>query len=135
MQFRWLPHDYIALLRELSCFDRRVVIRIAVLLALAAACAACATHNSQTCDVSARLFGDGAAPASAGGWIVVKPENSVDETAKRIATTYHVRTEPIRDAHAFSISPIPESLINQLRCDPSILEIHYASPTSTTSGP
>jgi len=103
-----------------------------VILALLMACSACAVQGTRMCAEPAQVFGTDVGDGR-GGWVLVRPEKSVEETARRIARTYHVAAEPLRYSHGFNIYPIPSASISKLRCDKSILEIHYAGTTKNAS--
>jgi hypothetical protein len=59
------------------------------------------------------------------GWIIVRDDRSVEDTAERIAKTYHVRTQPLTYLHGFSTFPVPNE--PKFLCDKAVVEVHYAS--------
>jgi len=97
-----------------------------------AASSGCASHRPPTCKVPARVFGD-YARNNQGAWIVVRPGKSVEDTAERIATSYHVRTQPLRYTDGFTIFPVEPDTFAKLRCDKAVLEFHYDIPSTTAS--
>lgn len=110
-----------------------MLLRAAVLVPLfTASTSACVLHDASTCATPAQVFGTEVS-GNRSGWVLVRPEKSVEETARRIAKTYDVATEPLRYSHAFDIYPIPRESISKLRCDKDILEIHYAGTTKNAS--
>lgn len=84
----------------------------------------CASRHrvATTCAKPAKVVGD--AGSTQGGWVLVREDRSVDETAARTATTYHVRTQSLTYLHGFSTYPVPES--GRFLCDKAIVEVHYA---------
>ena len=59
------------------------------------------------------------------GWIIVRADQSSEDTAARIEANYHVRTQPLSYLHGFSIYPVPQD--PKLLCDKAVAEVHYAS--------
>src|SRR5262249_480473 len=107
---------------------RLVVARIAVIgCALLAGCAS--HHHALSCAKPAKVIGTNSLN-SQGGWIVVRDDRPVDETANRIAKTYHVRTQPRTYLNGFSVYPVPDD--PKFLCDKAVAEVHYAAPQATS---
>jgi hypothetical protein len=105
--------------------------RAMVLSAAAGLPMACATAAPAQCQAPAQVIG--ASETIKSGWVLVRPEASVVETAQRVARELNVSTEPMRYSHAFNISPLSANVVSKLQCDKAILEIHYSIPTKTAS--
>lgn len=103
----------------------RNLARIVVVAALALLYSGCASHRAALCRSPAKVIGADAG-GDEGGWVLVRPDRSVDETAARIAATYHVRTQSLTYLHGFSTYPVPES--SKFLCDKAVVEVHYAPP-------
>lgn len=76
-----------------------------------------------TCTHPAKVVGADL-EASQGGWVIVREDRSVADTAARIGAAYHVRTQPLTYLHGFSTYPVPQS--SGFLCDRAIVEVHYA---------
>jgi hypothetical protein len=83
----------------------------------------CASHRAAICHNPAKVIGE---DADEGGWVLVRPDRSVEETAERIAAAYHVRTQSLTYLHGFSTYPVPEG--SKFLCDKAVVEVHYAPP-------
>lgn len=109
------------------------MIRTLVPLVLLAACSACAGHHPKTsCATPAQVFGHDALDGR-GAWLAVRPDKSVEETARRIAKVYQVNAEPLEYFHGFSVNQIPVGSVSRLRCEKDIVEIHYPGTATVTS--
>jgi len=102
-----------------------------LLTGLALLHAGCAhhSHRAAACPHPAKIVGDPA--GTQGGWVLVRGDQSVDDTAVRVANSYHVRTQSLTYLHGFSTYPVPEG--SKFLCDKAIVEVHYA-PSQTVSG-
>lgn len=85
----------------------------------------CASHRAATmCPNPAKVVGSFSRDNQE-GWIIVRADRSSEDTAARIAASYHVRTQPLSYLHGFSIYPVPQD--PKLLCDKAVAEVHYAS--------
>jgi hypothetical protein len=102
------------------------IVRIAALLGIALLAAGCASHahRSAMCANPAKVLGVNSVD-NQGGWILVRDDRSAEDTAQRIAATYHVRTQPLTYLHGFSTFPVPQE--PKFLCDKAIVEVHYAA--------
>lgn len=66
-----------------------------------------------------------------GGWVLIRADQSVYDTAARVSTTYQVRTQALTYLHGFNTYPVPEG--SKFLCDKAIVEVHYA-PSQSVSG-
>lgn len=99
------------------------VVRLAI-VALALLQSGCASrHRAAECTKPAGVVGANSIN-SQGGWVLVREDQSAEDTAARIATSYHVRTQPLSYLHGFSTYPVPDD--RKFLCDKAILEVHYA---------
>jgi hypothetical protein len=98
------------------------IARALVISGIAVALAGCASHHTDSCRNPARLVG-GPPVAKQSGWVVVREDRSVQDTAARIATEYHVRTQPLTYVHGFSMYPVPNE--PKFLCDKALVEVHY----------
>jgi hypothetical protein len=101
---------------------------VTVLALLQAGCAH-RSHRAATCPNPARVVGDPG--GTQGGWVLVRGDQPVADTAARVATTFHVRTQSLTYVHGFSTYPVPEGA--KFLCDKAIAEVHYA-PSQSVSG-
>jgi hypothetical protein len=99
-------------------------LRIAAALGTALLAAGCASHHAAMCANPARVVGVNSVD-NQGGWILVRDSQSAEDTAARIASTYHVRTQPLTYLHGFSTFPVPQE--PRFLCDKAIVEVHYAA--------
>jgi hypothetical protein len=104
--------------------------RIAVVAAIAVLGSACASHRAATCPSPAKIVGTNSVD-NQGGWILVRDDRSPEDTAARIAATYHVRTEALTYLHGFSTYPVPQE--PKFLCDKAIVEVHYAASQGMAS--
>jgi hypothetical protein len=88
----------------------------------AVALAGCASHHTDSCRNPAKVVG-GPPVAKQSGWVLVRDDRSVQDTAARIATDYHVRTQPLTYVHGFSMYPVP--IEPRFLCDKAVAEVHY----------
>ncbi|MBS0377034.1 MAG: hypothetical protein JSS29_01000 [Proteobacteria bacterium] len=84
----------------------------------------CAHHHAVMCPNPAKVIGTKSGNNQE-GWVLVRDDRSADETAERIATTYHVRTQPLSYVHGFSTFPVPTE--QKFLCDKALVEVHYVS--------
>jgi hypothetical protein len=96
----------------------RMVLTLGILVALAS----CASHRADSCRNPAKVVG-GPPVAKQSGWVVVREDRSVPDTATRIAADYHVRTQPLTYVHGFSMYPVPNE--PKFLCDKALVEVHY----------
>lgn len=114
-----------AVMRELK------VARILVLLPFMLLHGACAHHHAAAmCPNPAKLVGTNSKDTQE-GWVIVRADRSVEETATRIAATYHVRTQPLTYVHGFSTYPVPEG--PRFLCDKAVAEVHFAPPQAVAA--
>jgi hypothetical protein len=99
-------------------------LRIATVVGLALVSAGCASHHAALCANPAKVVGVNSVD-NQGGWILVRDNQSAEDTAARIAATYHVRTQPLTYLHGFSTYPMPQE--PKFLCDKAIVEVHYAA--------
>jgi hypothetical protein len=104
--------------------DMRVthIARVLVMAGIAVAVAACASHHADSCRNPAKVVG-GPPAAKQSGWVMVRDDRSVSDTAERIAKDYHVRTQPLTYVHGFSTYPVPNE--PKFLCDKAVAEVHY----------
>ncbi len=102
---------------------RRDFAQILIVLGLAVLYSGCASHRAATCRHPARVI-DADAGGNDGGWVLVRQDQSVEETAARISAAYHVRTQPLMYLHGFSTYPVPQG--SKFLCDKAVAEVHYA---------
>ena len=98
------------------------IARMMVIAAIALALAGCASHRAQACRNPATVLG-GPPVAKQSGWVLVRDDRSVKDTAERIASDYHVRTETLTYVHGFSTYPVPND--PGFLCDKAVVEVHY----------
>jgi hypothetical protein len=98
-------------------FVRVVVVTGFVLLNLG-----CASHHVAVCPNPAKVVG-GFSRDDREGWVIVREDRSAEDTAARIAATYHVRTEPLSYLHGFSTYPVPQD--PKFLCDKAVVAVHY----------
>ncbi len=99
--------------------------RIVLVTGLALLYSGCASHRTAMCRNPAKVVGADAG-GDEGGWVLVRQDQSVEETAARITAAYHVRTQSLTYLHGFSTYPVPES--SKFLCDKAVVEVHYAPP-------
>ncbi|HTT44009.1 MAG TPA: hypothetical protein VMG33_13130 [Steroidobacteraceae bacterium] len=99
-------------------------LRLILILTLALLYSGCASHRAEMCPKPAKVVGVSSRD-SREGWVIVRDDRSVEDTAERIATTYHVRTQPLTYLHGFSTYPVPNE--PKFLCDKAVVEVHYAS--------
>jgi hypothetical protein len=58
-----------------------------------------------------------------GGWVLVARDLDPEDTAARVAKTYHVRAQALAYVHGFSTFPMPQE--QKFLCDKAIVEVHY----------
>ena len=58
-----------------------------------------------------------------GGWVLIAKDLDPEDTAARIAKTYHVRTQSLAYLHGFSTFPMPQE--QKFLCDKAVVEVHY----------
>jgi hypothetical protein len=85
---------------------------------------ACASHRADGCAHPAKIVGT-SSRESQEGWVIVREDKSVEDTAARIATSYHVRTQALTYLHGFSTFPVPKE--PKFFCDKAVAEVHYAN--------
>jgi hypothetical protein len=98
---------------------RALLIATATLL-----CGACASHHVDGCQNPAKIVGT-STHESQEGWVIVREDRSVEDTAARIASSYHVRTQALTYLHGFSTYPVPKE--PKFFCDRAVAEVHYAN--------
>ena len=99
------------------------VARVIVITGMAVALADCASHHhADVCRNPVKVLG-GPPVAKQSGWVVVRDDRSVPETAERIAKDYHVRTQSLTYVHGFSMYPVPTE--PKFLCDKALVEVHY----------
>jgi hypothetical protein len=106
------------------------LVRITAVLGLALLAAGCASHRAAMCANPAKVLGVNSVD-NQGGWILVRDDRSAEDTAARIAATYHVRTEALTYLHGFSTYPVPQE--PKFLCDKAIVEVHYAASQGMAS--
>jgi hypothetical protein len=99
-------------------------LRIAAVVGISLLAAGCASHHAAMCAKPAKVIGVNSVD-NQGGWILVRDNQSAEEAAARIATVYHVRTQPLTYLHGFSTFPVPQE--PKFLCDKAIVEVHYAA--------
>jgi hypothetical protein len=99
-------------------------LRLAAAVGIVLLMAGCASHHAAMCANPARVVGVNSVD-NQGGWILVRDNQSAEDTAARIAATYHVRTQPLTYLHGFSTFPMPHE--PKFLCDRAIVEVHYAA--------
>jgi hypothetical protein len=99
-------------------------VRTAVIVAVALLACGCASHRAAMCSNPAKVIGVNSVD-NQGGWILVREDRSAEDTAARIAATYHVRTQSLTYLHGFSTFPVPQE--PKFLCDKAIVEVHYAA--------
>jgi hypothetical protein len=104
---------------------RREIAGVLLLTGFAVLSSGCASHRPAVCRNPARVVGadSGGYP---GGWILVARDQDPEETAVRIARTYHVRTQSLSYLHGFSTFPVPQG--PKFLCDRAVVEVHYDPP-------
>jgi len=85
---------------------------------------ACASHHVTRCPNPAKVVGTFSRDNQE-GWVIVREDRSTEDTAARIAASYHVRTQPLSYLHGFSTYPVPQD--PKFLCDKAVLEVHYAN--------
>lgn len=103
------------------------IVRLAI-AGLALLNAGCASHRTISCPKPAKVVGANSLN-SQGGWVLVREDRSAEDTAARIAATYHVRTQALTYLHGFNTYPMPDD--PKFFCDKAVLEVHYAAPQAT----
>ena len=99
------------------------IARMIVISGMLGTLAGCASHHhAESCRNPAKVLG-GPPVAKQSGWVVVRDDRSVKDTAERIATDYHVRTQPLTYVHGFSMYPVPTEA--KFLCDMALVEVHY----------
>jgi hypothetical protein len=98
-------------------------VRVAAIVGIAVLAAGCSSHRVAMCPRPAKVVGANSVD-NQGGWILVRDDRSAEDTAARIATTYHVRTQSLTYLHGFSTYPVPQE--PKFLCDKAIVEVHYA---------
>ena len=88
----------------------------------------CASHHPVTCPKPAKVVGTNPIN-SQGGWVLVREDRSAEDTAARIAATYHVRTQALTYLHGFNAYPMPDD--PKFFCDKAVVEVHYAAPQAS----
>lgn len=104
--------------------------RTLVLVGVALLGSGCASHHATMCPNPAKVVGVNAVD-NQGGWILVRDDRSAEDTAARIAATYHVRTQSLTYLHGFSTFPVPQE--PKFLCDKAIVEVHYAASQGMAS--
>jgi hypothetical protein len=99
-------------------------VRLAAIAGIALLCCACASHRVAMCPHPAKVVGVNSVD-NQGAWILVRDDRSPEDTAARIAATYHVRTQSLTYLHGFSTFPVPQE--PKFLCDKAIVEVHYAA--------
>jgi hypothetical protein len=103
------------------------IVRLAI-TGLALLSPGCASHRAVTCPKPAKVVGTNSLNTQ-GGWVLVREDRSPEDTAARIAATYHVRTQSLSYLHGFSTYPVPDD--PKFLCDKAVIEVHYAAPQAT----
>ncbi len=104
---------------------RRIdIVRIVAVIGLTVVQAGCASHRAAMCRNPARVVGTVSRDTQE-GWVIVRDDRSAEDTAARIAASYHVRTQPLRYLHGFTTFPVPQD--PKFLCDKALVEVHYAS--------
>lgn len=116
--------------RKFSVMRNLAPMRITAVLGLALLAAGCASHRAAMCPTPAKVLGVNSVD-NQGGWILVRDDRSAEDTAARIAATYHVRTQPLTYLHGFSTFPVPQE--PKFLCDKAIVEVHYAASQGMAS--
>ena len=106
------------------------IVRIAVAAGFTLVGSGCASHHTTMCASPAKIVGVNSVD-NQGGWILVREDRSAEDTAARIAATYHVRTQPLTYLHGFSTFPVPQE--PKFLCDKAIVEVHYAASQGLAS--
>jgi hypothetical protein len=106
------------------------IARLAVVVGIALLNSGCASHRAALCANPAKVVGVNSVD-NQGGWILVREDRSADDTAARIAATYHVRTQSLTYLHGFSTYPVPQE--PKFLCDKAIVEVHYAASQGMAS--
>ncbi len=96
----------------------------ALVATAAVALAGCAHHHGVMCANPARIIGTKSGNNQE-GWVLVRDSQSAEDTAERVAATYHVRTQPLSYVHGFSTFPVPTE--QKFLCDKALVEVHYVS--------
>jgi len=107
-----------------------VRVAITALALLQAGCASHAHRAAAGCPKTATVVGANSINGQ-GGWVLVREDRSAEDTAARIAATYHVRTQSLTYLHGFSTYPVPDN--PKFLCDTAIVEVHYA-PAQSIAG-
>lgn len=102
---------------------RRDIVRVVMLTGMTLLHSGCATRHAATCRNPAKVLDAG---GNQGGWVLVRQDLSVQDTAARIAATYHVRTQPLTYLHGFSTYPVPQGI--KFLCDKAVAEVHVDPP-------
>ena len=98
------------------------IVRVVVMTGVALLQSGCASHHALTCPNPAKVVGVNSRD-NQGGWVLVRENRSAEDTAARIASDYHVRTQPLTYLHGFSTYPMPQG--SKFLCDKAIVEVHY----------
>jgi hypothetical protein len=99
-------------------------VRVVVMTGFVLANSGCASHHAAMCPNPAKVVG-GFSRDNREGWVIVREDRSAEDTAARIAASYHVRTEPLSYLHGFSTYPVPQD--PKFLCDKAVVEVHYVS--------
>jgi hypothetical protein len=97
-------------------------VRMAIAMAFVLMICGYASHRSPLCANPARVVGT-LARADQEGWVIVRADQSAEDTAVRIATRYHVRTQALSYLHGFSSYPVPQD--PKFLCEKAVAEVHY----------
>lgn len=108
---------------------RTDIARILIITGLALLHVGCAAHRTATCRNPAKVIDAG---GSQGGWVLVRKDVSVDDTAARIAKAYQVRTQRLTYLHGFSTYPMPQG--SKFLCDKAVVEVHIDPPQAVVAG-
>ena len=82
----------------------------------------CASHRPAMCRNPAKVVGTDSGGYQ-GGWVLIARDLDPEDTAARIAKTYHVRTQSLAYLHGFSTFPMPQE--QKFLCDKAVVEVHY----------
>ena len=111
---------------------RREIARVLLLTGFVVLSVGCASHRRpETCRNPAKVIGTDSGGYGQGGWVLVRKDQDPNDVAARIATTYHVRTQPLMYLHGFSTFPIPPQ--PKFLCDKAVAEVHYDPPQGVAS--
>jgi hypothetical protein len=99
-------------------------VRVVVIAGLVLVSPGCTSHRATVCPNPAKVVG-AFSRDNQEGWVIVRADRSAEDTAARIAASYHVRTQPLSYVHGFSTYPVPQN--PKFLCDKAVVEVHYAS--------